>query len=237
MAETLKRRESFRESESQAQVRALLGSCFFGITEARRAFVHNITPAMCEARKPVRLLARDRTTLLTEEQSWDVIRRCNEEAPGAFVCCVGFPYSVWGISQSHLGYLHPSFSDTTPWFARREERVAWSTARISDTWFLLEKEAVVGSIGIAPEQQTRWLEKKHPSRIVARPEHVVYASVLCAANTSERIRLNSTGFVRTSCTTASGHNVCVGFNECGLCISEVHDQDVARYGMSCLWTS
>src|SRR3989338_6914641 len=177
------------DSDSQARCRELFGADFFGVKEAAGPYGYAFTPHEVEERKAVRILGRD-GSILSEEQSWDLIRRCHDEAHGEFVCCIGVPHSTYAVYAKHTDVFHPAYR-TSPWFGEADQRTKWADKTVPDFWFLLRKEVADKSWGRSAADQEGWLPKAHPCERFALPQHLVYGHALCAKAPSGKLRLYS----------------------------------------------
>lgn len=227
------------DSESQARCRELFGSDFFGMREAAGQYGYVFTEQQVEQRKRVRIL-RD-YELLTEGQSWDAIRRCHEENPGRFVCCVGIPHSVCDVHALFPGaFKRESYADT--WFTMAECRAVWSEKAVDDFWFLLRKEVLRGSINVSPCWQRDWLKKNHPYERLASAQHVVFGHALCSKATNGKFRLYSGRWgVTNTWGAVGGYIITVGCGPLGLVVDSVWRHGDHRLdrslGAASLWVS
>ncbi len=224
------------ETDSQARCRELFGTDFFGIPEATGAYGYGFSAEETENRKSVCILGCD-GALLSEQQSWDAIRRCHEEAPGLFALCAGVPHSVCDVYGKHTDVFHPDLRKN-PWFGESGQRRLWSERKLQDFWFLLEKDVTLDSWDKSSSDQEQWLSKNHPSRQFAAPEHVVYGSVLCCKATQGRFRLyGGERWCRTLQRAVRGRLVLVRFLPKGLFVDSDNAGAYWDSGVPSLWTS
>ncbi len=224
------------DSDSHARCRELFGADFFGMSEVVSSYGYGFSAKESEERKSVRILGHDGATLLSEERSWEAIRRCRDEAPGQFVLCAGVPHSVCDVHAKHADVFYPDLRKN-PWFGETEQH-EWSKRVMRDSWLVLAKDVIPDSWDMSSVDQEQWLPTKHPCRRFALPEHIAYGSVLCAKATQGRMRLYcGERWGRTLQRTARGFLVDVGFRPEGLDVGHWDGGAGWDHGVPSLWTS
>lgn len=224
------------DSESQARCRELFGPDFFGLKEAVGLYGYAFSEKEIEERKAVRILARD-GTLLSEEQSWELIRLCREKASGQFVCCVGVPHSTCDVFAAHPEVFHPDHRKHA-WFTDSDQRTRWSDKKIPDFWFLLRKDVVPQSWDKSSKAQEDWLPTAHSHECFAEPQHIIYGDVLCEKATQGKLRLYcGERWARTLARAADGDLVRMGRGPYGLDVGGWSGGPRWSGGVPSLWTS